>query len=74
MPQSLDNESGILDTRTDHRLRSYISMAVLKKQPLEAYIRSRYGPNAQLDSYGPAGKEKSGGRSISSMGMGRPSG
>ena len=32
-------------------------MPVLKKQPLEAYIRSRYGPNAQLDSYGPAGKE-----------------
>ena len=56
-PNRSTMRSGILDTRTDHRLRSYISMPVLKKQPLEAYIRSRYGPNAQLDSYGPAGKE-----------------
>ena len=35
-------------------------MPTLKKRQLEDYVRSRYGPKAQLDSYGPIGKETSG--------------
>ena len=35
-------------------------MPTLKKRQLEDYVRSRYGPKAQLDTYGPIGKETSG--------------
>ena len=35
-------------------------MPVLKKRQLEDYIRSRYGPKAQLETYGPIGKETAG--------------
>ena len=34
-------------------------MPALKKQSLEAYLRSRFGPNTTLLSYGPIGKESS---------------
>ena len=34
-------------------------MPTLKKRQLEDYVRSRYGPKAHLDSYGPIGKETS---------------
>lgn len=34
-------------------------MPVLKKQSLEQYLRSRFGPAATLLSYGPIGKESS---------------
>ena len=34
-------------------------MPVLKKQSLEAYLRSRFGPKTTLLSYGPIGKESS---------------
>lgn len=35
-------------------------MPLLQRQKLEAYLRRRFGPSAQLQAYGPIGKETSG--------------
>ncbi|MCW5788324.1 MAG: phosphotransferase [Nitrospira sp.] len=37
-------------------------MPVLKKSALEAYLKARFGPSAELLAYGPIGKETSGSR------------
>jgi hypothetical protein len=42
-------------------LRREWTMPVLRKQSLQEYLRTRFGPRAILLSYGPIGKESSGG-------------
>lgn len=46
-------------------------MPVLKKSALEAYLKARFGPGAELLAYGPIGKETSGSR-YKQYGYGKP--